>query len=201
MKISAIIITHNEEDRIGSCLQALSWCDEIIVIDSGSTDNTITIAKQYGVEAIHHPFAGFGAQKQFAVSQTHHNWVLNVDADEIISEELKSEITALDENSDVAGWNIPFQTEFMGTVLKYGTCRSEKHLRLFNKNKGDFDASVAHEKVLLEGKVSQLGNHILHHPYRDMSHYITKLNLYTSSIAQTYKDNNKTCGIISIFFK
>ena len=201
MKISATIITLNEADNLENCLNSLEWCDEIVIVDSGSNDNTIEIAKRFGAKVFYNEFKGFGEQKQFAVSKAKNNWILSIDADEIITDELKNNILKLDKKGEVSGWNIPFRTNFLGKVLLHGTCGMEFHLRLFNKKHATFTDSKIHETVTSSERIANLKGFIIHQPYSNLNHYFLKFNEYTSMMAQHYYLQKKNLSVIKIFVK
>ncbi|MDO9513398.1 MAG: glycosyltransferase family 2 protein, partial [Elusimicrobiota bacterium] len=142
MKVSVIVIALNEEARIGDCLESIKWADEIIVVDTGSSDGTVDICKKYTDKISQSEWLGFGPLKDFAVSKTSNEWVLNIDADERVSDELRDEILALSSNPAIAAYDIPFHNFFMNRRLRFGGLGGEKHIRLFNKNAAGFGAEA-----------------------------------------------------------
>ena len=182
-KISVVIITHNEENRIRPTLESIKWCDEIIVVDACSTDKTLDICKEYSNCKVYvRPFSGFGTQKKFAVEKASSDWILSLDADEVVTDALRDEITAILSlpSIAVAGFYVPITLIFMNRIFKYGSENKYPHLRLFNKNKGNFNTLKLHEGVNVEGPVAKLKNEILHYSYSDIHHYFEKFNEYTS---------------------
>lgn len=173
-------------------LPRLSWCDEIIVIDDHSTDQTAAVARDFGATVHHRHFDGFGTQKRFGVSLTSNNWVLNIDADEVLSEELIREIKELQPDDETVAFRLPVRHVFLGKAFLYGKESRYMHLRLFNKQQGNFDEAKVHEKVRVKGKTADLNNIVLHHSYRDLSHYFRKFNHYTDIGAQKLKEKNRT---------
>lgn len=187
VKISAVIITLNEQHVIRECLTHVSWCDEIVVVDSGSTDKTLKICKSFGARIYHRDFDGYGAQKQFAVSMASYDWVLSIDADEVVTDELKAEILRAIKTSTVeAGYRLQFSTHFCDRRLRFGPTRNEEHVRLFNKRRGGFDRAAVHERIVLKGQITTLKNRIVHHPYRDLAEYFYKMNAYSEAAAIQY---------------
>jgi len=186
-KISCIMITFNEEDNLHSSLESVSWCDEIIVVDSGSTDKTLDICKEFNCKIYHNDFIGYGEQKRFAVLKASNDWVLNIDADEFVSEDLRKEITniVLTDKPNVKGYFIPRSLIFLGKQFKYGRESKEYYLRLFNKNFGNFSSVKVHEKVELKGITQKLKGRLLHYSYKNIDQYFKKFNLYTSEAAVT----------------
>ncbi|MDI1235637.1 MAG: glycosyltransferase family 2 protein [bacterium] len=193
MSISVIIIAKNEADNLRISLPKLHWCDDIILINDQSTDGTVEVAEEFGCKIYNRVFDGFGTQKQFAVSKTKYEWVLNIDADEVISDALIAEILALKLTSNqIAGYMLPIQHVFLGKVFKYGKESKFYHLRLFNKTLGNFDHAKVHEKVKLNGITMRLENIILHYSYKDLKHYFEKFNQYTTIGAIKLKDKGKS---------
>jgi len=147
--ISAAIITKNEERNIERCLRSLSWVNEIIIVDSGSTDTTLEICRKYNCDIITSKWLGFGKTKQLAVNKTSHDWVLSVDADEEISNDLALKIKLILQSNKFAGYRIRRKSFYLGKLINYSGWQDDYPLRLFNKNFGNFDNSDVHEKVQL----------------------------------------------------
>lgn len=149
-KVSAVIITHNEAKTIRQTLSRLSWCDEIIVVDSYSKDNTVAICKEYKCAVYLKTFQGYGEQKQHAVSKASNDWILSIDADEVLSEALCMEIyKELKRGPSYAGYRIPSTLVFAGKEFLYGKETWQYQLRLFNKKHGHFTESTFGEKIVL----------------------------------------------------
>ena len=197
-KISCVIITYNEEENIRRCLEALRWCDEIVIADSGSTDETIKICNEFGCKIFNKEFNGFGEFKQFAVSKAANNWVLSIDSDEVVTEELKNEIISElgNDNIEPAGFYIPRSLFFLGKRFKFGKESKEYYLRLFNKNFGSFTQDRVHEKVLVEGKTSHLKSPMLHYSYNSLHQYFEKFNKYTTQAAEQLFEKGKKRSLI-----
>lgn len=201
-KISAVIIAYNEAEVIDKTLQALSWCNEIIVVDSWSTDNTVSICRERGCKIFHQKFLGYGPQKNFGIEQASNDWILSIDADEIVTQDLRDEIlNHFTKEVNAAGFNIPRTMVFMGKQFKYGAESSKLHLRLFDKKQGRFSNAQVHEKVMIEGNVVSLKSPLLHYSYKDIFHYFQKFNLYTSKGAEQLFERGKKKGIISTVFR
>jgi glycosyltransferase involved in cell wall biosynthesis len=209
-KVSAVIITYNEEAIISKTLSRLDWCDEIVIIDSGSTDKTLTMCQEYGCSIFSRAFNGFGEQKTFGISKAKHDWILCIDADEVLTEPLIDEIQEELGKKDVpfSGFEIPLNLVFMNKVFKYGKETTCYRVRLFNKNSGNWDGSVVHEKVVLNGPAKRLKNKILHYSYNNYSQFLKKIDLYSSlgakQLLQKKPGKNKlmvTLGLPFNFFK
>ena len=193
VKVSAVIITFNEEALIERTLDQLWWCDEIIIIDSNSTDRTADICREFGCSVFSRAFSGFGEQKSFGVSKAKNDWVLCIDADEVLTESLIDEIWIELKNADgdgIAAYSIPRNLVFMNRVFRHGKETHSVVIRLFNKNTGAWDGSLVHEKVLVNGVVKPLKHKILHYSYHDYSQFLSKINLYSSLGAKKLLERN-----------
>ena len=185
--ISAIIITKNEEDKIRRCIESLkSFAAEVVVVDSMSSDRTAELCQESGCRVFRREFDGYGNQKQFAAAQAVNDWVLSVDADEVLTPELQEELAGITAAGELPfdAYAIPFSLVYMGKVLKHSGVGNETHLRLFNRNKGRFTASAVHEGIVTSGTIGKLKNRILHYSYKDISHHLEKINIYTSQAAE-----------------
>jgi glycosyltransferase involved in cell wall biosynthesis len=176
MKISATIITLNEAENIRAACESVDWADEIIVIDSGSTDGTCEIAERSGARVIKRQWPGFAAQKQFAIDQANHDWIFSLDADERVSSDLRNEIAALrsqPEDQLADGYRIPRRSFYQGTWIKGGGWYPDLQLRLFRKTKGKWEARLIHESVKMnaDARVERLSGDILHYSVRDSAHH------------------------------
>ena len=181
-KVSAVIITYNEEAIIDQTLSKLEWCDEVVIIDSGSTDKTVEICREHLCTVFYRTFNGFGEQKKYGVSKAKNDWILFIDADELLSEPLIEEIQEelSKKEMDVAGFEISLNLVFMNKVFRYGKETNCNRIRLFNKKSGNWDGSVVHEKVVLNGPVKRLKNNILHYSYTNYSQFLKKIDLYST---------------------
>lgn len=200
--LSAVIITKNEEKRIAATIKALQWCDEIVVVDSGSTDNTVDTCKQLGCHVYHHEFENYGKQKYYAVSLATNNWVLVVDADEIVTPGLAEEIKQI-LNAGAApynGYKIKISLVFLGRLLRFGGEYNMSHLRFFNKQHGQYNNDEVHEEVLVQGESPVLKNRMLHYSYESLHDYFEKFNSYTTLAAEKMR-HKKPKSKLYIFFK
>ena len=200
--ISAVIITNNSSSIIERTVNALQWCDEIVVVDSGSADDTVEICKNLGCRTYNREFDGYGDQKNYAASMAKNNWVLSVDADEVVSKELADEIVKIfkSDNLDYAGFLLPITLVFCGRIFNH--CENSKpHLRLYNKNMAAFNSSKVHEKVVAEGRTKILKNEILHYSFRNISHYIQKMDIYTGRGADELFEKKKKVSVFFLFIR
>ena len=176
MKISATIIAFNEAANIADACKSLAWADEIIVIDSGSTDQTRQIAAECGARVITRDWPGFAAQKQFATEQSAHDWVFSLDADERVSDELKASIGKLRAESETKladGYRIPRRSYYQGRWIRGGGWYPDWQLRLFRKSRGRWEPRHIHESVKLDSgaRVEKLTGDILHYSVRDSAQH------------------------------
>ncbi|MGS2717398.1 glycosyltransferase family 2 protein [Eionea flava] len=186
LPLSAIIITQNEEHNIKRCIESVAFCEEIIVVDSGSNDNTVNIATQLGARIIHQPWMGYGKQKQFAVEQSTHSWVLCLDADEVVSNDLKKSIIDSDKSGiTISSYKMARQNHFLGKALQHGEGYPDFSLRLFNKKQCCWSDDSVHEGVIVNsGNTKKLKGDLLHFSGETISKYLAKQNKYTQLQAE-----------------
>ena len=174
MKISATIITLNEEPNIKAACESVAWADELVVVDSNSTDATREIAEASGARVITNKWPGFGAQKQFAVDQAQHEWIFSLDADERVSDELKKSIEALRSAKDLAdGYQVARRTFYQNRWIRGGGWYPDRQLRLFRKTKGRWKQRHIHESVTMDAasRVETLPGDLLHYTMQDAAHH------------------------------
>jgi glycosyltransferase involved in cell wall biosynthesis len=178
-------------------LEALTWCDEVVIVDSGSTDQTLTIAREWGARVMHRNFDGFGTQKGFAVNQAKNDWVFVVDADEVVTPELGGEIARrVGQEPGVAGYNVPISLIFLGKLMQHGGEFKMPHLRLFNRTFGNYNTNRVHEDVVLKGgQVLTLRNHMLHDSYGSLHEYFEKMNRYTTAGARDLNGRGRRASL------
>jgi glycosyltransferase involved in cell wall biosynthesis len=200
-RISAIIITYNEEKNIRRCLESVKWCDEIIVVDSQSSDKTKEIAREYTDKIFLGLWEGFGEKKNFAREKASGPWILSVDADEEISEDLKKEIKEkINSENPKAGYFIPRKSQFLGKWILHSGWYPDYVLRLFQKEQGKFNQKLVHESAIVEGETEYLKNEILHYTYPNLEIYLDKLNVYSSLYAKMRVPEGKKTGWGKIIF-
>jgi glycosyltransferase involved in cell wall biosynthesis len=179
--LSVIIIVKNEERNIGRCLESVAWADELIVLDSGSTDATVEICRCYTDHVFVTDWPGFGLQKQRALDKASGDWVLSIDADEQVSVPLRREIEQAVKSDEINGYEIPRLSEYCGRKIHHGGWWPDYVLRLFRRSSGRFTDSIVHERVVVEGKVARLNTPLAHETYIDLEEVLFKVNSYSSS--------------------
>jgi len=191
--VSVAIITKNEEKNISKCLESLLWADEIIVVDSGSTDKTIDICKKYKCKIIQTDWKGFGKNKQYAVKHTSNDWVLSLDADEIVSPSLAKAIIKTVKLNEKLGYRIKRNSFYLGKLIKFSGWQNDYPLRLFNKKYGNFNDFSVHESVIMpEEVVAKINSPIIHFPYNKIEDHLNKINNYSSLAAENLLTKDKT---------
>lgn len=179
-KLSVVIITLNEEHTIEGCLRSVDFADEIIVLDSGSSDATTEICRRYTPFVCETDWPGFGAQKNRAIDKASGEWVLNLDADERVSPELRREIADVVKSASYNGFSIRFVSSFLGKVLAHGDWARTRKMRLVRKGYGCFTESQVHEQLKVNGPVGQLSGVIIHHSMDSLKELLEKINRYSS---------------------
>jgi len=198
--ISACVITLNEADRIEACLRSLAWCDEVVVVDSHSTDDTRARAAALGARVIERDWPGFAAQKEFAVRAAAHDWVLVVDADERVSEALRDEIATRRAGSlgATAGFTVPRCSQYLGRWIRHGTWYPDRSVRLFDRRHGRFEPKATydlHERVVLDGPPAPLAGELLHIPYRSINEHLQTIDRYTTIMAEGLNARGVRAGV------
>lgn len=199
-QLSACIIARDEEDRIEPCLASLAWCDEILVVDAHSTDRTREISAAHGARVIERDWPGHVVQKEFAIRQAHHDWVLCVDADERVSADLRAEIETLREAGfpGHAGWRMPRLSSYLGRWIRHGSWYPNRQLRLFDRRRGRWTGRDPHDRVEIDSPVGTLRGELLHHPYRDFADHLDTIERYTSIAAQRLREEGRRARWVDI---
>ncbi|KAF1690297.1 glycosyltransferase family 2 protein [Pseudoxanthomonas koreensis] len=185
--LSACIIAFNEADRIGDCLASLAFCDEIVVVDSGSTDGTVALCEAAGARVLQRPFDGFRSQKRFAVEQAAHDWVLCLDADERVGAELRDAIQAARAAgfAGAAGYRFARLSDYFGRFLRHGNAYPDRVLRLFDRRRGGWRGNrEIHEAASVDGPVRLLAGDLVHYPYRSLEQQLAKTGRYARMMAE-----------------
>jgi glycosyltransferase involved in cell wall biosynthesis len=180
--VSAIVVCFNEEDRIEACLESLRWCDEIVVVDSFSTDRTPDICRRYTDGFVQRAWTGYRDQKAYAHSRATKEWVLLVDSDEIVTPELRDEIQAAlkGDGGLYAGYSVPRLVRYLGRWWRRGGWYPDYDVRLFKRERATWGGTDPHEKVLVDGRVRRLRQPLHHFTYRNIDDHIQRINRYTS---------------------
>ncbi len=201
--VSVVIIAQNEGRIISRCLESAAWAGEIIVVDGGSTDDTIKTALASGAKVFQHKFEGFAGQKNFAISKASNEWVLSVDADEVIEKELAEEIVSAINNPDACGgYYIPRKNfYYTGRFLRFGGLYPDRQLRLFRKGKGAFDGGRVHEGLKLQGETGVLKNALLHYTKPGIEAHMNTVNKYTGLEAEKSLSEGKRATGYTILIK
>ena len=179
-RLSAIIITRNEAANIGDCLDSVAFCDERIVVDSGSSDGTLLIAKEKGARVATHSWKGFGPHKNYALSLAHGDWVLSIDADERVTPELAQAITAAMADDKADGFEVPRRSTFCGREMRHSGWFPDYVLRLFRRGKARFSDDVVHERVICDGPVVRLKAPLMHYPVARLEDAIRRMDSYST---------------------
>ena len=191
--ISAIIITKNEERNVRDCLETVKWVNETIIVDAGSTDRTVDIAKEFTKKIFNRPWDGYGAAKNYGLSQSTSEWILWLDADERVTEELQKEIleniTSVDKS--VTAMSMPRRANFLGRWIYHCGWYPGRITRVFKRSAGRFTEERVHERLEVQGKTILLHSDLLHHTDPDLKHYFDKFNKYTSLAAEELKERKK----------
>ncbi len=186
-KISACIMTFNEERKIQACLESIRWCDEIVVLDSFSTDRTEEICRRFTDRFFQQEWLGYVGQRNTIRGMATHEWVLFLDADEVVTPELRDEILAEFEsgaNADIAGYDFPRMVQYLGRWIRHGEWYPDRKLRLFRRSHGRSEGVEPHDKVAVNGRVKHLAHPVMHFTYDDVRDHLETLNRFSSISAQ-----------------
>jgi len=189
-KLSVIVITFNEEKDIGECLKSIRWADEIIVIDSFSSDKTVEIAKKFTDKVIQRKWPGFSEQKNFAAELASNKWILQLDADERVTETLKEEILkVINDSESLNGYYIARRNYWLGKWIRHGGWYPDYALRLFRKGKGKWQG-LTHEKFIVDGKIGILKNDLIHDNLKSVNEHLQKQLISTMQEVREAANNN-----------
>ena len=193
--LSVVIITKNEAANIAGAIESVSWTDDIVVVDSGSKDDTVAIARRYTDGVYIRKWEGYGAQKNYATGLAAHDWVLSLDADERVSPELAEEIGGVLRHSPaVQGYRIPRTTRYLGRWIRSTDWYPDHQLRLYDRRVASWNARYVHESVAVDGPVGRLRSEVLHYAYDGLSDHLSTINHYTTLAARQMLDDGRRAG-------
>ena len=198
-KVTVTIVALNEEDYIGDCLESVSWADEIIVSDSGSTDRTVEICRSHGAKVFSDKWLGFGGQKNLCAGRAAHGWILNLDADERVTPELKFEIRDVLEGPDKDGYHIP-RKNYLGKVWIRYCWYPDYTLRLYRKERGAY-TNKCHASVAVKGPGGRLKNPLVHLSYRDITDYMERLQKYSTLAAKDMLEEGREAAVADLVLR
>lgn len=185
MKISATIITYNEERNLPRAIESLRCCDEIVIVDSGSTDRTVEIAERFGARVLEANWRGYAGQKNYASDMASHDWILSIDADEALSEDLEGEIWQLKKNGATCdGYTMPRLAQYLGKWILHSGWHPDRKIRLFDRGKAKWVGEFVHESVVVDGTVGRLSGNLLHYTCGSLSEHMKSMDRYTTLAAE-----------------
>ncbi len=201
--LTVITLTRDEERNIVECLESVAWADEIIVLDSGSTDRTVELARHFTPNVAVLPWRGYGAARNEALARSHSGWILWLDADERVTGELAGEIRAILDKDDtaVAGYEIARRAYFCGKWIRHGGWYPSRVVRLFRRDQARFSETRVHERLVTAGALSRTRHDIIHYTDPDLDHYFSKFNSYTSLAARDMFDAGRSFSVADLIFR
>ncbi len=195
MKISAAIITLNEERNIARAIESLRCCEEIVVVDSGSTDRTCDIAANLGARVVEHPFAGYASQKNHAASVCENDWVLSIDADEALSESLEAEIWQLKKSQPRHdSYTMPRMAQYLGRWILHSGWYPDRKVRLYDRRQAQWQGDFVHESVKVQGTIGHLEGNLLHFTCDSLSEHLRTMDRYTTLAAEQIVEHKRPVG-------
>jgi len=195
--VTVTVITQDEAANISACLASVAWADEVLVVDSGSTDDTVDLARAAGARVIVHAWPGYSAQKDFAAAEARHDWILSVDADERVTPALSAEIRrTLSAEPAVAGFRIPRVAWHLGRWIRTTDWYPDLQLRLYDRRRAHWNGRQVHESVVPDGPVGRLSAELQHYAYRDIGDHLATMNRYTTLAAdQMFVDGRRATAV------
>ena len=198
LPITVAIISHNAAAVIQACLESVSFADDIVLVDSASVDETIEIARRFGARILQHEWQGFGLQKQFAISQARHDWVLCVDTDERVTPALAQSLRTVFGKPMYKAYQMPRCNRFMGCWLRHGEGYPDWSMRFFDRRFAGWSDDAVHEKVMTSESVGRLAGDLLHESAEDLGTYLSKQNRYTTLQADALFEQGKRSSVIQV---
>ena len=202
LKLTALILTYNEEETLDACLQSASWADETLVVDSFSTDRTLDIAQRFGARVLQHEFITHAKQKNWAIPQATHEWVLILDADERVTDELRNEIQHQLRTGPDHDLYIIYRRSFLfGREIKHCGWDRDKVIRFIHRDRCRYNNASVHEEIEVNGTPGVLQGKLLHYPYRSFDQFFVKFERYTTWAAQDLDQDGVKAGFINLFLR
>ena len=201
-KLSVVVITLDEASNIDDALASVTWADEIVVVDCGSSDETVALAQRHTDRVSHRDWTGYGDQKNHATGLATHDWVLSLDADERVSPELATEIaTLLGQDPAHRGYRLPRTTQYLGQWIRTTTWYPDHQLRLYDRRVASWSSDPVHESVRVDGSVGRLRRELRHHAYRDLSSHVATIDRYTTLAARQLLDRHRRAGPLDLLVR
>lgn len=201
-KITACIIAKNEEAKIGRCLNSLTWCDEIVVVDSFSSDRTVEIAREFTENVMQREWAGYAAQKEFAWAQASNEWIFWVDADEEVPAELQAEIVRRFESGNLPdGFEMPRMVYYLGKWIRHGNWYPDVKMRLFRRDAVRMEGRQIHERAVVSGPVERLKTPLYHYTYDSLADQLDTIIRFAALWAEERFAAGKRCGFCDLLFR
>lgn len=198
-KLSVTVITRNEAADIAAALESVAWADEILVVDSHSTDETVAIARRYTDRVVVRDWPGYGAQKNAAATMASHDWILSLDADERVTPALADEIRrTLGTEPGMAGYRMPRVTWHLGRWIRSTDWYPDPQLRLYNRTRARWISPLVHESVAADGPVGALQHELQHYAYRDIADHLETMDRYTTLAAREMHERGRTAGLLEM---
>jgi glycosyltransferase involved in cell wall biosynthesis len=198
-KLTVTVITRDEAANIEGCLASVAWADEVVVVDSGSTDETVGIARRHATRVEVRPWPGYGAQRNYAASIASHDWILSIDADERVPPELAAEIQALlASEPERRGYRMPRVTWYLGRWMRGTDWYPDYQLRLYDRRAGQWNDRRVHESITLHGEPGLLHHDLQHFGYRDISHHLSTIDRYTTLAAEQWAEDGRRASLAGV---
>lgn len=194
--LGVVIITKNEEKNIARCLESVKWADEVIVVDSGSTDKTLEIAQSYGVKVYHQDWLGFGEQKNIAIGKASSTWLLALDADEVITDELKKSILSVIENNQHSVYKFKRLSQFCGQWIHHGDWGRDVITRLFKRTEAKYSNDIIHERLITTHNPQLISGILLHYSQDSITSSLKKMNDYSDGTSTILWQKGKQTSLI-----
>jgi glycosyltransferase involved in cell wall biosynthesis len=201
MKLSVVLVTMNEERCVRTCLESFAWADELIVIDSGSTDRTVEICREFTDKILITDWPGPGAQRNRAIDMATGDWILAIDADEWVTPELKAEIQAvLSDPGDNVAFEMPRLSSYCGRYMRHSGWWPDRVVRLFKRGYARFSDDLIHQHLIVRGGTGRLKNHLMHESFTDMEEVLGKINRYSTGVAHQMFMNGQRASLWTAIF-